>query len=575
MLSRAARLSELAHRWGPAIAFVLFALLGTVWALAVPPLSAPDEVAHATKAVALYAGQLVGSPDATGALQLALPSGYHYDPAMECYLLKGEVPASCAPEWTGDSGGDSFKNWVANYNPLYYVLVGWPSLLFHGATGLYAMRIVSAVLTAVLLALAVRLAFAAPTRRWLGCAVAFMLSPMVIYLGAVVNPNGAEIAASVALMLGSLRLLEGFGSARSAPGSRSVPQPAMPGALPRWALWVVVVLCASVVANARALGPLWVVILLLIAVLVCGWRPLLRMLRDPWSYAGLAGIAAAGVLSLLWTLRGGSLSSQAVEGDAPLVGSSFLSGFVFMLRHLPDFLQQALGFFGWLDTPLPSPEYWFAIGVIVLVLGIAFLTLRRRDVIVLTIVMAAAVFVPALVQGYSTHQTGLIWQGRYGLFLYLAVGIVAVWLLSRPGERRRADFLSARVSWLAASGMAAFGVLALVFVLYRYTVGIGATFGSFVLHPEWQPPLGWIPLAVVYLLLSAVFVIWAGACGNALGRRAERERRLGDRLPADSRRSEPAPAAERALAPEPALARDSALAAGPAGAAGAAEAPLA
>ena len=32
---------------------------------------------------------------------------------------------------------------------------------------------------------------------------------------------------------------------------------------------------------------------------------------------------------------------------------------------------------------------------------------------------------------YSVHQTGIIWQGRYGLFLYLGITIVAAWLLSR------------------------------------------------------------------------------------------------------------------------------------------------
>ena len=71
-----------------------------------------------------------------------------------------------------------------------------------------------------------------------------------------------------------------------------------------------------------------------------------------------------------------------------------------------------------------------------------------------------ALLVPAFVQGYSVHQTGIIWQGRYGLFLYLGIMVVAAWLLSRDAPVRSTSF-APRAAWGSAGPLiAAFGVLA-------------------------------------------------------------------------------------------------------------------
>ena len=158
--------------------FAVFGMLGLLWALASPIFSVPDENAHATKAIAQVRGQVIGYtlPDVRHII-VDLPAGYEYSPEMLCFVPRSAEPASCAPA-LGDPGGqDWFNTWVGAYNPVYYQLVGWPSLVFDGNTSIYAMRIASVLLCAALLAWAFQVAALgarqqvdAPRRRLRGSA---------------------------------------------------------------------------------------------------------------------------------------------------------------------------------------------------------------------------------------------------------------------------------------------------------------------------------------------------------------------------------------------------------------------
>jgi hypothetical protein len=128
---------------------------------------------------------------------------------------------------------------------------------------------------------------------------------------------------------------------------------------------------------------------------------------------------------------------------------------------------------------------------------------------VFAVVVAAAWLVPIVVQARSVSQTGIIWQGRYGVFLYLGVLVVAAWLLSGR-EARRLAYLSPRVAPIGATLIAAFGLYAFWFVLIRYVVGLDAAVGTMFTDPKWQPPLGWPALLVSYALGSLALVVLVG-----------------------------------------------------------------
>lgn len=480
-------------------AFALMAMLATVWSLASPIFSVPDENAHAVKAIAQVRGDLTGhSVEGVKHSVVELPAGYSYNQQIVCYIFHPELPADCGFE-LGDKGGKGwFNTWVSAYNPIYYYLVGWPTLFLNGSAGIYAMRIVSGLLCAVFVAWSFQAAMSVRRARWMPFGLTFLAAPMVVYLFGSVNPNGIEIASAGALWIALLRLLQHL-DGRDA---------GLVSSLPRRYLWLIVTVAAIVLATARATGPLWLVVVVGLCFLAAGWAAVKRLFTTKGSYLWLALVAVGGIFSLSWTLGGGSLSGQASASDAPLVGGSFYQGFTHMIRLLPDHLQQAIGFFGWVDTPLSVYTYWPFVAAVAILIVLAFVGLDRRSVVTMGAVLAAAVLVPALVQGYSVHQTGIIWQGRYGLFLYVGVTLVAAWLLSgRSG--RRVGFMATRLSAVGISLVAAYGVAAFFFVLWRYVAGTDQPYSAMWRNPAWEPPLGAMTLIALYALASVAFVLWS------------------------------------------------------------------
>ena len=215
-----------------------------------------------------------------------------------------------------------------------------------------------------------------------------------------------------------------------------------------------------------------------------------------------------------------------------------------MLRTTPDYLQQAVGWFGWFDAPLPVWTYWLvaAFAGPRRARGDGDAPAQRRGVLVACV--AAALLVPALVQARSVTQTGIIWQGRYGLFLYLGIIVVAAWLLSGRDALARLLPVRARIPGSAAVSIAAFGLFA-----FSVRAGCGTSSGSrpsvqMLTAPQWQPPLGWMPLSSAYAIgLARASVALVGVAarrdarrevataprGSRSGRRRHESTRRGDR----------------------------------------------
>lgn len=490
------------------IAFAFIALLGIIWSLASPLFSVPDENAHATKAVAQLRGEVIGKVEPGQPYPVVdLPPGYAYNPSSVCYLFVTSKPAHCPSAYGDGTGNNYFSTWVATYNPIYYYIVGWPSLIFsNGAVGLYAMRIVSALLGALLLAWAFQIALSSRASRWIPFGLAVAAGPMVLYLFGSINPNGAEIAAAGALWVALVRLLERYDESRRETWS----------SLPQWYLWLVVSVSAIILANARSVGPLWLVVVVVLSLMACGPRAARALFTRRGNYAWIATIAAGTIFSGVWTLATGSVSGQAGANDVPFVGAGFVTGFLAMLRRTPIYLKEGIGVFGWLDTTLPEMLYAvFAVALGVLVV-LALAGTNRRGAIAMSSLLAAAILVPAIVQGATISRTGLIWQGRYGLFLYIAIPLLAAWLLSGPAGGRAA-FLSTKVTWIGISLMSVFSIVAFAFVLRRYVTGLAASIGE-ILDPPWQPPLGWETLLAAYVVVTLGMGTWLGLTARRAAR---------------------------------------------------------
>jgi Predicted membrane protein (DUF2142) len=270
--------------------FALFSLISILWSVATPIFASPDETAHATKAVAQIRGQLVGyEREGVRFPAIDLPDSYRYSDGIICFVRIPQQPADCDVALGTEQGTDWFGNWVLSYNPIYYYVVGWPTLFLDGSAGVYAMRILSSLLSAALFTLACHVALGRrKSSFWMPLGLLFLASPMVAFLSGSVNPQGMEIAAGGLSWIACLRLFESYRDTSP---------------VDRRQLWAAVTTGAFFLLQARALGPLWWIVIAAIAAFAVGWRVVHDMVRDRRAWAWMGVIFASALFSVWWTLR--------------------------------------------------------------------------------------------------------------------------------------------------------------------------------------------------------------------------------------------------------------------------------
>jgi hypothetical protein len=466
------------------------------------------------KAVAAERGQLAGArlPGQPAAvMEVTLPSGYaKAEQVPDCFATSRAQPAGCARDLTYEPGFVNTTTYVGHYPALYYLLVGWPSRLIMSPDGaVYAMRLVSDVLSPVFLSLALALVLADRARGWLPLiGVAVALTPQVIFLASVVNPAGLAISAALCLWTAGLSLCR---SRRRAPrtgadvevvaiaGRDNDQRSCDEGGVSDRALLLIVVVSALVEAFSVALAPLWVAVtgVALIGAASAVSRSRLWRDRDVRLAAAVVvlGLAAAGAL----VVRNGSL---AVMGSSRKVaaGTSFPVVLVHALSWLPAYIGQAVGAMGWLETrpPLLTYAIWGA-----LLLGIALAALRfgsRRMRSVLVSCGAVGLLAPVLIPASRARALGsIVWEGKDGMELWVGLPLLAAcagarWWSEHPRTARAA---------LGAVGAAQFA--AFLGALHRYTVGLHGPWDMVqTVAQGWSPPL---PAPVLVGLCALVLMV--------------------------------------------------------------------
>jgi len=472
-----------------AVSWAILAGLMAAWSLATPIGAAPDEPAHLVKAAAVVRGEWIGAQGTEGQGQLVqVPEYIGFVINQTCYAFDGNTSASCAPTVPGDPDRTVTAATTAGlYNPLYYLLTGWPSLTFHDSTGVYAMRVMSALLVSLFAAISIAVLGAGkrPTIPIIAALVA--VTPMVLFLGGVVNPNSLEITATLAA----------FVAFYSAVRQRS--------ALPAWSLWTLFAVSASVAVNMRGLSVLWLGIGMIAVVAASPASRLAALVRQRNTWISLGVVIVASAFALVWVLSTNSLGA-GVDGSgppstAPGVGTSAIGGFLYTLLSTAEYSEGIVGVFGWLDTPAPPVTFfaWSALIGGLFVWGGVILT--RRRLITPAILFASVILLPAILQGlYITHG-GIIWQGRYilPLFVCLAVAVgveLADTVVFSPALQVKLSSVVA-VVWVGAQ------FYSFATALRRYAVGLDRSWGD-LLPLEWAPPGGLALSLVVYGALTVL-----------------------------------------------------------------------
>ena len=480
-------------RW-LAVGALLFGL-GALWSLAVPLMASPDEPSHVVRAAAVARGQLSGTPnDAPQSVErpgvgtlVRLPSDFADALALpNCFAFDRDQPADCQEDLPAPGPEVLVETFAGQYPPLYYALVGWPSLFLAAGPSIVAMRLVSAAISAALLTWA---AFRLSTTRgnraglW-GLAVA--VTPMCLFLAGTVNPAGLEISAAISFWAACLVLVSRDGPVSTA----ALVQAVVSGAL---------------LITIRATGPVWalaIVVVVLVAAPPGRWRELLRLPSARW----LGAVAAVAVLaSVGWLATHGSVVTT--HGLYP----QFASLKTALLGILGDgfgYLQNMIGDFGWLDAPAPPLTFvgWYlALGALLLPAVAAARPVRQRVALGLLIVGVA--LAPIALQLPTIVDTGLIWQGRYALPVAVGVPMLAALVLrvdaTEPGEAHRRT-ARATVPVLLVAQVAAFW-----WGSRRYAEGLDGQ--VITAHPDWSSPIGYLTGVALYAVVAAAlaWLLWS------------------------------------------------------------------
>ncbi|RMI13284.1 DUF2142 domain-containing protein [Cellulomonas triticagri] len=461
--------------------------LGSVWALANPMAAAPDEPAHIVRAASLYRGaDLVELRP--GLLVAEVPRIYALTHEMAgCYAFHSTEPASCwVPEWGDVTEVVQATTSAGNYNPLYYAIVGAPTLLEPRNGTLYLMRLVSAALGAFCIALGLRSVAEVSRRRWIVPAVALATTPMVVFMNSTVNPNAVEAAAGLGLWTTLLLALR---------------HPDRTLTRRRW--WRAGVLVVLLV-NAKAFSPLYLAIIVLTAVLVVGWAPVRAALVDRRTWPGLALGVLGSAAAVAWTLTAEGVTTARTQAFPELTTERALNN---VLRLTSSYVEQQFGRFGWHDTPAPGSVYLLlaaALGVVVVLsLGAA----RLREGAAFVALLLVVLLLPLVLQVPNASYVGLPWQGRYLMAVSVGVPVLAGFLLDRRAPV--AAGVARRVSWVLLGVVAVTQLLSFWENLRRYVAGTSAPWFEPV-ENRWDPPLPESVLLGAALLAVLAWVVLLG-----------------------------------------------------------------
>ena len=484
----------------PVLAFLAFLALALSWSLGTPLLSAADEPEQTIKAAAVVRGEFAGpehvwnfpgwqatytTPDYLE-VSYRLPHGLvaalaEHNPG--CYAFRVDVTAACtarADARTAAAAGDIAATHM-DYSPLYYLLVGWPSLLLDGDDAIYGMRAAAAVITAALLAAAYLCA--ARRRSAAAIGVVAATTPAAIYFGSVVNPSGLEICSALLVWTSFLAMVragtDGEGEDRGDAECGDV------GGRRDGLLFT---LSGALLILTRPLGPVWFA--MIVVLVLATRREPIRWLRE--AVRGRAARLTGAALACALLAAAAWDTTQNTTGMVPKVNPRYTlaTGAYLALQQTPNFLAQMLGLIGWNDVHVPAVTTVLWYGAIIAVLILAVALGDRRERLVLLALAALIVVFPVVFEAYSAASYGSGWQGRYALPLAVGLPILGAEIVMRRLRALSPDGALPRA--LASTfgiGVAVAYLCQVWWTWRRYAQGLAGT--TIPMPAKWSPPLGW------------------------------------------------------------------------------------
>lgn len=449
----------------------LSVMLG-ILSLGVPRHAGPDEPAHAIRAAGLARGQMLGDEvagdDARRVFDVPL---WVVQPSPNCYATRSDDKAGCSSVVVTEGSGDLVSS-AATYPPPAHLIPAIGTLVPLGSRALYISRLLGVTFASGMLAVALGRVARLGTHALFVTLLA--LTPAALFTTVVINPSGFAVVGTVALVVGLRDLADGD----------------------RTASWLAIVGFCSVVLS-RPDGWFWALAVVVLLGVAWDRGPLIRIYRCLQPVPRAVGAVTWGA-AVLWSVV---VRPRLIPVPTEARGWELLQ---VVLSRTAVHVDEAIGLFGWYDTAIPSlasSSWWLLLGVA------GTMTWRRgahRALAAAVIGLSGFVIAGWAADLISARSVGLVWQGRYGLPLFI-VGVMVL-AFGDLGRRETAG-LGGRtpVLWMVT------GVWVASFwqALRRWSVGTnGSPFpwdwerGASAIHP---------------LIVLVVFALAAGAMVRSLG----------------------------------------------------------
>ena len=454
------------------LAFGALFVLMSAWAFYVPAMAAADEPAHMWKAVATVRGQVV-NPEILGTREVVIPEMYRDAQDFMCNAFHPDVPESIcdvSKVFTQETpeGVRQVVSPAALYNPLYYGIIGWPSLLPDNLVNIYLMRLISVTISALFFAAGFRALRQADMPALSMVAATAVVTPSAVFLCSVINPQALEISAAFALWCQLLLVIR-------------KPAPELLGRR-MWLLAFITVMFA----NSRGLSPFFLALIVISCIALQPWRFTWRVIKDRRSWLPIMVAFLGTVAASAWVLVTNGLEGGGGPDAAPEL--LFRRVFKGTLYSTDTYIQQIVGTFGWMDTVVPM--WWvimFSVAFVASLLLVWTVGSWRERTVALGTGLVFCVLVPAVLHGREARVIGWMWQGRYIFPVLIGLPVLVAFVLqARLSHRRIPMGRRLLLSW--ALLFVVTHVAGLIITMHRY---INVIYGSwrYVTKDSWLPPV--------------------------------------------------------------------------------------
>jgi len=468
-------------------AFLAFVLLGTAWSLAMPYDGPADELQHALRAYGVWSGQIHTSVNLIRVPQSLMPSGlqisfscfrWHHAVSASCAGTPGAIPAQTHQMIMTPSG-------AAEYNPVYYILTGWPIRIWPTYFGIILSRLLTTLFMSVFIASAISLVSRLNHGRWLLGGLIVALTPVVVNLEGGVNPAGPEIAVGLALWAALIAIID---------ADQVSPK-----------LIRLACISATFLAVLRGFGTGWLALILLMAGLGLSWPKLKSLLanRTVHRWAPLPVIAT--VYGLWWDHLVGGIANLTAGNppDVKMTASRVLVDEVWIRSTYYTQGFMALTSYG--DVPTPQLIFYIWFGACSLIILLALALCGWRDRIRIAGIISASYAVLGYADIIPVMHGWWLSQGRYALPLIVGAPMLAAYQLSKTKV-----FSPVHLHKLTRTlGLVLLPIQLVMLWLTMIRFQSGSRHLNF-LRGSWLPPLGTeLP---ILLCCAGIGVYWFAVC---------------------------------------------------------------